>query len=71
MHGEEKDVYRTMNDPDEIRRSKKAADIFLFYKCISMNRWICCVVKKIDGEGFLITTYPTDNIKKGEVIWRK
>ena len=29
------------------------------------------LVKKEDGFGFLITTYPTDVIKVGEVVWKK
>lgn len=35
------------------------------------KRWICAVVKRLDGDGFLITTFPTDAIKEGEQIWNK
>ncbi len=34
------------------------------------GRWICAVVKRLNGEAFLITTYPTDAIKEGEPIWK-
>lgn len=27
--------------------------------------------KRLNGDGFLITTYPTDAIKEGERIWSK
>ena len=29
------------------------------------------VAKRLNGEGFLITAYPTDAIKEGEQIWVK
>ena len=35
------------------------------------GRWICAVAKRLDGEGFLITTYPTEAIKEGEQVWSK
>ena len=31
-----------------------------------VGRWVCAVAKRLNGEGFLITTYPTDAIKEGE-----
>jgi hypothetical protein len=42
----------------------------LFYRG-EHPRWIVAVAKKDDGYGFLITTYPTDIIKVGEVVWKK
>jgi hypothetical protein len=35
------------------------------------GRWLCAVAKRLNAEGFLITTYPTDAIKEGERIWNK
>jgi hypothetical protein len=32
---------------------------------------LCVVTKRLNGEDFLITTYPTDAIKEGERIWSK
>lgn len=34
-------------------------------------RWICAVAKRENGEGFLVTAYPTDARKIGEVVWKK
>src|SRR5436190_23286826 len=62
MAGRESDVQNVLQDPDEIRLSKKDPSVYLFYKPERMGRWVCAVTKRLDGEGFLITTYPTDSI---------
>jgi len=45
--------------------------VFLFYRLECSGRWICVVAKRLNGDGFLITTYPTDTIKEGERVWSK
>jgi hypothetical protein len=35
------------------------------------NKLYCVVVRHEGMEGFLITAYPTDKVKEGEVIWTK
>ena len=71
MSGLETEVKETLKNPEEIRVSLNDPSVFLFYKKQRPGRWICAVVKRLDGEGFLITTYPTDAIKEGERIWPK
>jgi hypothetical protein len=61
-------VKQTLIDPLEVRRSKQHDDVFLFYN-EDGGRWICAVTRRLNGDGFLITAYPTDAIKLGEVIW--
>jgi hypothetical protein len=68
--GHEEEVRQTLVDPDEIRKSRKDTRVFLFYKGAS-PRWLCAVARRENGEGFLITAYPTDAIKAGERIWTK
>ncbi|MBI5527357.1 MAG: DUF4258 domain-containing protein [Deltaproteobacteria bacterium] len=70
LAGHEEDVERALADPDEIRRSRIDQDVYLFYRG-ETPRWLCAVAKHEDGSGFLITAYPTDAIKAGEVIWKK
>jgi len=69
MAGREADVEDTLKNPDEIRVSKRDPQVYLFYKTEDIGRWVCAVTKRLTGEGFLITTYPTDAIKEGERIW--
>ena len=71
MKGREWDVKSALESPDEVRRSKTDGSVLLFYKAEALKRWVCAVTKRSDGEGFLITTYPTDAIKEGMKIWPK
>lgn len=72
LAGQHELIKDTLSDPDEIRRSKSDESVYLFYKVIRQKRWACAVVKNLDPEpSFLITAYPTDAIKEGEVIWTK
>lgn len=67
----EAEVYATLAKPDEIRRSKSDRDVYLFYRARNSKRWVCAVARRLNGDGFLITTYPTDAIKEGETLWPK
>jgi hypothetical protein len=71
MKGLEEDVKNTLANPDEIRQSRRDSEVFLFYRLQRPGRWICVVVKRLNKEGFLITTYVTDKIKEGNQIWKK
>jgi hypothetical protein len=71
MEGRESDVEDTLENPDEIRQSRSDPAVYLFYRLERPGRWVCAVAKRLDGEGFLITTYPTDAIKEGVGVWRK
>ena len=69
MKGRAQDVEETLRRPDEIRRSRSDANVYLFYRAERPGRWICAVAKRLDGGAFLVTTYPTDALKEGERIW--
>jgi len=71
MSGHESDVKETLANPNEIRVSRSDPAVYLFYKLQRRGRWFCAVVKRLGGEGFLITAYPTDTIKEGEHLWPK
>ncbi len=71
MAGRENDVKDTLENPDEIRQSKSDAKVYLFYKQERIRRWVCAITRRDDDEGFLITAYPTDAIKEGELVWPK
>lgn len=69
MKGREDIVKETLQYPDEIRQSKIDKDIFLYYKLF--DKLYCVVVKHSAPEGFLITAYPTNKVKEGQIIWTK
>ena len=65
------EVKLTLSNPDEIRQSRVDSQILLFYRAFKSNRWYCAVVKRLDGMSFLVTAYPTENIKEGKRLWMK
>ena len=71
MVGREAFVQEVLTNPDEIRLSKSDSNVYLFYKAENNKRWVRAVTKRLNGDGFLITTYLTDAIKEGERIWPK
>jgi hypothetical protein len=71
MAGHESDVKETLEHPDEIRQSRSDLAVYLFYSSECQGRWVCAVAKQLNGDGFLITTYPTDAIKEGVRVWPK
>ena len=71
MAGRESAVQGALSMPDQVRRSRSDPAVYLFYKRESIDRWVCAVVRRLDGDGFLVTTYPTDVIKEGEQVWPK
>jgi len=70
MGGRLGDVAQTLAAPEEIRQSVRDESVVLFYRR-DERRWTCAVVKRLDGEGFLITCYPTDRIKSGDILWTR
>ena len=71
MRGREADVQTVLQTPEEVRRSRGDPTVLLFYRGELPGRWLCAVAKRLNNEGFLITTYPTDAIKEGERIWSR
>lgn len=69
MQGREDGVKEALRNPSEVRVSKKDPRVYLFYRPEGLERWVCAVVKRLNGEGFLITTYPTDAVKEGRRVW--
>lgn len=68
MAGLESAVRRALEEPGEIRQSRSDPAVYLFYRAAG-QRWICAVAKRLNGDGFLITAYPTDAIKEGARVW--
>lgn len=67
MENKEAIVKAVLLDPDSIRKSKIDENIFLYYKL--EDKLYCVVVRHEDDAGFLITAYPTDKVKEGEIVW--
>ena len=75
MKGQEGKIKQTLKDPDEIRRSVKDKNVLLFYKYFLntpvSEKYLVVVVKVLNRKGSIITSYFSDRIKRGEIVWRK
>lgn len=69
MAGRQADVREALEQPCSIRVSRSDESVLLFYAEKCERRWTCAVARQLDGDGFLITAYPTDAIKEGVQIW--
>lgn len=70
IEGKEKEVIETLKHPREIRKSRRDPNTYLYYKKID-DKFICVICKHLNEGGFVITTYTTDRIKEGELVWKK
>lgn len=68
-------IVETLSDPDRIIRSTTDAQVEMFYKHYSSTpvttKFLCVVLKVLVDDNFIITSYFTNTVKKGEVIWEK
>jgi hypothetical protein len=59
------EVQDVIQIPDDVRQSRSDPAVFLFYRAEVPGRWVCAVAKRLNEEGFLITTIPPMRSKKG------
>ena len=64
-----------LSNPDIVIESKSDNAAELFYKFYENtfvgNKFLCVAVKTINNDSFILTTYFTDTIKKGKILWTK
>lgn len=66
------EVKSTLKNPDEIRISVTDITILLYARKLSEYGILIVAIKVLNGEGFLVTVYQTNNYKKkGGLIWPK
>ena len=68
MRGEEPAVKAALSAPTLVRRSRKDPAVFLYYRTKG-TYLTCVVVRHLQDEGFIITTYRTDAAKEGDQVW--
>ena len=66
--GKEAEVQSCLGQPEQVRHSTQDRVVYLFY--ISQPPYyLVVVVKRLNEEGFIITSYLSDKIKEGEIVW--
>jgi hypothetical protein len=68
LRGRAQDVAQVLAHSDQVYQSRQDRAVFLCYRT-DQHRLLCAMVKHLDEEGFLITAYPCDKIKKADRIW--
>lgn len=75
MHGELEKIDEVLKNPDEVRISVGDTMVLLFYKLYPKtkvtSKFLSVAVKSLNDEGFIITAFFTDKMKKGETIWKR
>lgn len=75
MTGQLDRIAETLANPDKVIRSRTDATVELFYRHYQStpvtSKYLCTVVKVLSDDHFIITTYFTDAMKRGEVLWEK
>jgi len=64
----EADVQGCLRQPEQVRRSTQDRAVYLFY-LQQPPYYLVVVVRRLNGEGFIITSYLSDKIKEGETVW--
>ncbi len=70
MRGRIDHVVVTLAEPDEVRRSVNDPAVLLFHRRIE-PRYLSVVVRREGTVGYVITAYPADRIKQGDLLWTK
>ena len=75
MIRQEEKIEETLKSPEIVRHSLRDENVHLYYKFYAKTpvgqKYLLVGVKVFNGEGFVITSFFTDRIKKGEVVWKK
>ena len=68
-------IKETVVNPDEVRESVHDPSVLLFYKLyeetLVTEKYLIVVIKTLNREGFIVTAFFTDRVKKGGVVWKK
>jgi hypothetical protein len=68
-------IVETIQNPEQIIVSDSDNSVELFYryylKTTIGDKWLCVVVKNLETDFFIITAYFTNQVKKGEILWKK
>jgi len=75
MKGQLDRIKETVMNPDEVRESTHDPSILLFYKLYEetpvTEKYLLAVIETQNREGFIVTAFFTDSVKKGGVVWKK
>ena len=75
MMGQEDRLQETVAFPEVVKTSQHDPQVLCYYRWYESTpvtkKYLLCVVKVFDGEGFFITAFYTDRLKGGKVVWQR
>lgn len=75
MGGQEERIKETLKSPDVIKFSKYDKQKWLYYRFYDRTpvskKYLLVIVKMLPKEKFIVTSFYTDKIKAGEIVWQK
>lgn len=75
MNNQLDNIKDTLAQPDSIIQSNSVANVVLYYRHYAQTpvteKYLCIVVKVTSDDSFVITSYFTDKIKQGVILWQK
>jgi hypothetical protein len=69
LQGLEREVRNSLIEPNEVRMNRRDPDVYLYYGKTNTDLLVCCVVKHLNGAGYIITAYLTRRMV-GELTWK-
>ena len=73
MVGLERTIEDVLRCPEQVVESLSDPQVRLYYRWHVGTRvgdkYLCVVVKLCDDDGFMLTAYLTDTVKKGRILW--
>lgn len=73
IRDQESKIKETLKKPEWVKRRVYSRDILLFYRYYKRTpvtgKYLAVGVKLLNSEGFIVTAYFTDRVKRGDFIW--
>jgi len=75
MAGMEEEIENTLIDPEYVIQSRSDNAALLYYRFYRQtqigDKWLSVVVKYSDVDAFVVTSYLTNRLLQGEILWQK
>ena len=74
IEGEQEKMKEVLENPEIVVKgaTEDTKICYKFYPSTPVaSKYLAVVVKVLDREGFIVTSYFTERVRRGEVLWRK
>jgi len=74
VEGEQSKIKEVLKNPDVVVEgaTKDTRIFYRFYKSTAVaSKYLAVVIKVLNEEGFIITGYFTERVRRGKVLWKK